>query len=32
MRKQERETMGCNEYGGAQLYTGGRRWGDDLFP
>jgi hypothetical protein len=31
MRKQERETTEHNEYSGAQLYMGGRRYGDDLF-
>jgi hypothetical protein len=31
MRRQERETMEHNEYSGAQLYMGGRRYGDDLF-
>jgi hypothetical protein len=30
--KQERETMGHNEYSGAQLYTGDRRRDDDSFP
>jgi hypothetical protein len=32
MRRQERETMECNEYNDDQLYVGGRRRGDDSFP
>jgi hypothetical protein len=32
MRRQERETMGHNEYSGARLYSGGRRRGDNSFP
>jgi hypothetical protein len=32
MRRQERETMECNECNGDQLYVGGRRWGDDSSP
>jgi hypothetical protein len=32
MRKQEQETMEHNEYSGTQLYMGGMRQGDDLFP
>jgi hypothetical protein len=32
MRRQERETMECNECNDDQLYVGGRRQGDDSFP
>jgi hypothetical protein len=32
MRKQEREMMKCNKYDGEQLYVGGRRQENDLFP
>jgi hypothetical protein len=31
MRRQERETMECNNYNGDQLYMGGRRREDDSF-
>jgi hypothetical protein len=32
MRRQEREMIEHNEYSGTQLYMGGRRQGNDLFP
>jgi hypothetical protein len=31
MRRQERETMVCNNYNGDQRYRGGRRWEVDSF-